>query len=124
MKYIRRFLYYLIYKREWKWLQKFINCLCDIEMKFRAYNRFNEYILHGFHDLGGIPHGMYCYDSGIVCPYWDYSRIAELVYGSQLYGYCYYLGESDYNWDTQLLWDQCKECGIDEIDEDDLRHEI
>ena len=85
-----------------------------------------------------IPSGMYCYtiENGKPkrCPYWGIDDVHKYV---NEYGYCSYLGKGD--WDineeqgvqtwtrgndnstfeipahempTSLLWDQCKECGI------------
>ena len=56
-----------------------------------------------------IPHGIYCYDVNGICPYWD----SDLSKGEQNYGYCHYLKSGD--WEDEgfsLLWDQVKECGI------------
>jgi len=78
-----------------------------------------------------IPPGTYCYvgidvdRSGdipklrtVTCPYW--SRCPEKP--SQLDGHCSYLNRSDDDEDIEgvgLLWDQVKECGIN----DDRRNE-
>lgn len=63
-----------------------------------------------------IPKGIYCYDKNGVCPYW--SRNPD--YPNQENGYCSYLMRGD--WEANhlsLLWDQVKECGInDDIDWD------
>lgn len=90
-------------------------------------------------DISIIPEGMYCYtgsgfEKGIykikLCPYWDAIKDVE----EQECGYCHYLEYGDtYLNDTTilcdektgekqtpdeigipggLLWDQCKECGI------------
>ena len=63
---------------------------------------------------------LYC--SG--CPYRDTSELAKIIFGYQLSGYCYYLGKGDFSFcrPTELLWDGCKECGINneiEIEEDE-----
>ncbi len=97
-----------------------------------------------------IPHGEYCYDqyvgevddSGIVhiklCPYWDWDNELD----NQNNGYCWFLENGDWNtnetaqltndkgevvcakdlpFPVGLLWDQCKECGINgSEDEEDL----
>jgi len=67
-----------------------------------------------------IPHGMYCYTrmgykNGVYkikpCPYWD------KVEGKpkQGDGYCHYLETGDWEeGNLSLLWDQVKECGINE----------
>lgn len=92
-------------------------------------------------DTSVIPQGVYCYtyleDGGYyVCPYWSKLKDGE----EQADGYCAYLGMSDIDIGkaafesdevvvsqegkelnkedvpdfifTGLLWDQCKECGI------------
>ena len=74
-----------------------------------------------------IPEGVYCYEilgpgssPGSLhvknCPYWDRDD-AQL---SQEDGYCHFLERSDWE-DTGMgmLWDQCKECGINNALEDD-----
>jgi len=64
-----------------------------------------------------IPKGICCYDKN-KCPFWS----MDLSRPSQENGYCYLIGRGD--WEigaTSLLWDQCKECGInDDLDEEDL----
>lgn len=54
------------------------------------------------------------------CPFQGHSKIASLIFGSQYSGYCYYLGKGDFSFirPTSLLWDGCKECGI-EFEEDE-----
>jgi hypothetical protein len=65
-----------------------------------------------------IPKGVYCYDKNGVCPYWD----KNLDKPEQHNGYCHYLKSGDWmdedigGWG--LLWDQCKECGINKDDEE------
>jgi hypothetical protein len=68
-----------------------------------------------------IPHGFHCYDSKGVCPYWSIDR-------SHLYqenGYCEFLERGDWmeGW-SSLLWDQCKECGINEYTEEEIKEAI
>jgi hypothetical protein len=72
-----------------------------------------------------IPPGLYCYHliSGpdekmcfktLVCPYWG----KRLDKPEQESGYCHFLGKGDWEKDgTFLLWDQCKECGINTCDD-------
>jgi len=75
-------------------------------------------------DISVIPAGAYCYrpvstdENGCLkislCPYWgrDDSRPAQES------GYCAYLGSGD--WESEgisLLWDQVKECGLNDDDE-------
>jgi len=61
-----------------------------------------------------IPFGLYCYDEKGICPYWDKNKNQEY----QFDGYCHFLKTGDWIDDnkggTWLLWDQCKECGINE----------
>ena len=82
-----------------------------------------------------IPFGRYCYDKNGVCPHW--STKPDLPEHEN--GFCAYLGKSDWDLNEEggetvvynmngkvigtepahsvpmsLLWDQCKECGINE----------
>jgi len=71
-----------------------------------------------------IPNGPYCYEfvktkfkffkqAISLCPFWDCDKSQEKMQN----GYCHYLKQGD--WDNQgfgLLWDQCKECGINQED--------
>ena len=80
-----------------------------------------------------IPTGCYCYGA-TTCPYWDFDSERNL----QKQGYCWFLEDGD--WITNetavlknlktgemenakdlpfpvgLLWDQCKECGINDYE--------
>ena len=60
-----------------------------------------------------VPKGYYCYDKKGYCPFWDIALKKE----EQSNGYCWLLSKGD--WETNsifnLLWDQCKECGINEL---------
>lgn len=95
-----------------------------------AINRANEQAVILNRDTRLIPHGSYCYTltSGLkvradgtpylesaTCPYWALDPTKP----PQQNGYCAFTRHGD--WDAQgvgLLWDQCKECGInDDIDE-------
>ena len=61
-----------------------------------------------------IPKGNYCYGK-TKCPFWD--AIEE--FPDQDNGYCHYLKSGD--WQGKgigLLWDQCKECGVNEYRSD------
>ena len=64
-----------------------------------------------------IPEGPYCYGPNGVCPFW--SRWED-QYPHQSNGYCSLLERGDWmdseNGGTSLLWDQCKECGINDTD--------
>lgn len=92
-----------------------------------------------------IPHGIYCYDSKGLCPYWNYKQIThdrkDEDYEPISIPYCSYLNEGDlfnltkeqfkellryFNctkeelWEKfplDLLWDQVKECGINDYEE-------
>jgi hypothetical protein len=59
-----------------------------------------------------IPIGIYCYDENGVCPYWSLKGYRN--------GYCKFLDIEDDQIDgLGLLWDQCKECGINMSYEDE-----
>ena len=66
-----------------------------------------------------VPHGYYCYDKRGTCPFW--SRFDD-IYPSQSNGYCSLMERGDWmavdSGGTSLLWDQCKECGINDRDDD------
>ena len=87
-----------------------------------------------------IPKGMYCYDQDGVCPYWSINKDLP----EQENGYCSFLDKSDYQrneelgeiqWQNgkgeitrisipheipmSLIWDQVKECGINDDDDED-----
>lgn len=61
-----------------------------------------------------IPAGCYCYDEKGKCPYFDSSS----KYNEQNDGFCWYLEKGDWmtreEGGTFLLFDQCKECGIND----------
>jgi len=92
-----------------------------------------------------IPKGIYCHESGSltkICPYWSIDNTKP----EQANGYCAYLEKGDWDFNIEaeivqidpktkeetifskkgevpdmpwsLLWDQCKECGINEEDDD------
>ena len=66
-------------------------------------------------DTSVIPIGLYCYDANGTCPYWSINPEKEY----QDNGHCKFLDIGD--WESQyggLLWDQCKECGINEDEPD------
>jgi hypothetical protein len=65
-----------------------------------------------------IPKGIYCYDENGVCPFWSIRKDQD----KQNNGYCSYLKCGDWeNRLTSLLWDQVKECGInDDMEEWDV----
>jgi len=58
-----------------------------------------------------IPKGIYCYDENGICPFWSIREDKEEMEN----GYCSYLECGDWeNRLTSLLWDQVKECGIND----------
>lgn len=93
-------------------------------------------------DRSKIPKGPYCYDKNGRCPYWR----TRNGYDEQENGYCEFLGYGDWEINETeeltiqyhkskkligvktvghkigipvgLLWDQCKECGINEEDDE------
>jgi len=95
--------------------------------------------MRAYRDLHGesvIPQGCYCYnnlrDSGRktgnnipifdvdVCPYWDIDEDQP----EQMNGYCWFMEYGD--WEDGgggLLWDSCKECGINDPDDLDCEEE-
>jgi len=66
-----------------------------------------------------IPTGMYCYTydqdgHSKLCPYWGIRDDKP----EQENGYCAFLGKGDWDFDQlSLIWDQVKECGINDEDE-------
>jgi len=62
-----------------------------------------------------IPQGNYCYGAKCKCPFWD---VLE-EFPHQDNGYCHYLKSGDFQHSgLGLLWDQCKECGVNEYRSD------
>lgn len=77
-------------------------------------------------DESKIPEGLYCYtykdDNQCNCPYWLKNKTKPVKQD----GYCSLLEYGDWFDDSlTLLWDQCKECGINlgefEMDERDVK---
>ena len=76
-------------------------------------------------DTSLIPKGMYCYVPVVPnflgigklvikkCPYWSLDEKHE----KQDNGYCAYLEKGDWELCGGLLWDACKECGINMEDD-------
>jgi hypothetical protein len=73
-------------------------------------------------DQSLIPDGIYCYgirnNQRYICPYWSIRKDKP----KQENGYCSFLDNGDWEYECSgLLWDQVKECGInEEISEEDL----
>ena len=64
-----------------------------------------------------IPEGIYCESGSYLCPFWECIPDRERMED----GYCHYLKKGDLEfWEEDgfdsLLWDQCKECGINDED--------
>jgi hypothetical protein len=57
-----------------------------------------------------IPEGMYCYNENGRCPFWW----KDIDKPEQENGYCLYMKKGDQDLGGGLLWDQCKECGVNE----------
>lgn len=98
--------------------------LCEAEMQLKAVfdKEFKDYLDTCNVGVGDtfksqamldIPkNSFYCSN----CPFSDRSKIASFIFGEQSSGYCYYLGKGDFTFinPTTILWDGCKECGINE----------
>ena len=127
LKTFQNFICYLIYHRNWTWLELIIEILCtfEINLKLIKDQDYREMVDYADYSLNGtsnadefIPKNtMYCED----CIYKSKSKIAEFFYGYQCSGYCYYLGKGDFSIinPTEILWDGCKECGKFEYDPDE-----
>lgn len=119
-------LLFSIYEKH-PFLEWFLCSLCEAEMQLKAVfdKEFRHYLdtadvcvcqggeLTKSQAILDIPEqSLYC--GG--CPFKDRSDIADLLFGEQSSGYCYYLGKGDFSFirPTDLLWDGCKECGINE----------
>ena len=87
-------------------------------------------------DKSLIPKGIYCYDENGICPYWKYLGLNESYLNNgekcefrdaceeecgtndnnscvSRIVRCEYLDYTDET-ENSLLWDQCKECGIND----------
>lgn len=122
------FIAFLTYDLGWKWLDYCISYLCDVEMGLDFDDDLKELVklakeIYSKAEVTEhiIPEKtFYCED----CPFQSRSKVANFFYGYQLSGYCYYLGKGDYSYEkpTDILWDGCKCCGINEdidIEEDE-----
>lgn len=117
---------WLIYDKEWIWVEFFISLLAqaEMELKFLLDKELQENLIGCNVSVNGkskaetlIPkRTLYCEG----CPYKSRSCVARFFYGYQSSGYCYYLGKGDFSFynATLILWDGCKECGIGEDDLD------
>lgn len=123
----------LIFDWNWRWLDWLIVQLCDIEVYLKlvkdeelfelvkAAHLDKAFPIDGVKPLAEkiIPEKTF-YCEG--CPFGVTSEIATFFYGEQSNGYCYYLNKGDFSLQnaTQILWDGCKECNINEdVDWDD-----
>lgn len=128
------FIFFLTNTLNWIWLDAFISAMCTLEVYLKLAKRkelLEELqvcdVCSGFDKeatyMQRIPeHDLYCG----TCPYWERSKLASLFYGHQLQGYCYFLNTGDFSFGhaTDLLWDGCKCCGINEdIDWEDETYE-
>lgn len=121
---------HLVYDCNWLWIDMIICLLSEFEVYLRVAKdkNFKDSLDTCNICSSGtisdaeltIPQNtIYCED----CGYWTKSKIAEFFYGSQMCGYCYYLGKGDFSFcnPTELLWDGCKEC---QVSTDILEEEI
>ena len=128
------FIYSLVEDHGWIWIDILIDALCHIEVNFKLAKdkEFMESIKTGDVSPGPehkslnqkrIPENeVYC--DG--CPFAVRSSIAKFFYGDQMHGYCYYLNNGDFCFGhpTDLLWDGCKCCGInDDIEIEEVNEE-
>ena len=126
-----------VFDDEWLWLEALIDILCQIEMYWYpiTHKEFKQE-LNCMNIMAIEPnapqqrsiaqqtipeHTFYCQG----CKYSSYSKIARFFYGTQCDGYCYYLGKGDFSFinSTDILWDGCKECGINEDIEEEYEIE-
>ena len=116
-----------VWEDDWVWLSFLISLLCEIEMALplvrnsKKYYKINSAGIVHVHPQGEtesyaqrvIPKNTFYCDG---CEFKRISKVALFFYGYQCCGYCYYLGKGDFSFfqPTDLLWDDCKECGINE----------
>jgi hypothetical protein len=85
----------------------------------KKYKNSHEQILRDLQKF--IPEGIYCYElkneKRVLCPFWSFKKNKH----HQENGFCSYLNKGDWQKNgTFLLWDACKECGInDDWEEED-----
>lgn len=122
---------YLTNDLGWYWLDVLIDTLCYFEVNLRLSKNkdLRDNLYTGSVCAPGgksfcqntIPQDLlYC--SG--CAFLTRSKIASLFYGRQMDGFCYYLNKGDFTFahPTDLLWDGCKCCGINEEEQDEQEH--
>jgi len=115
----------LVYDYDWVWLDWLIDILCYIEVETKLAKDSvlrNLLIASAYNPDDYIPKNTdYCED----CPFLTYSKIAEFFYGGQLAGYCYFMKSGDFSFSksTLNLWDGCKECCINDFEDDDYEDE-
>lgn len=127
---LQNFIFHLAHEKDWLWIDMLICLLAQFEVytKLLKNRKLKDELEtcdvcigknHATTATQSIPaNDLYCQG----CPYFTTSKIATLFFGSQCNGYCYYLDRGDFSFahPTELLWDGCKECGINtEIDYDD-----
>ena len=119
---------FLLYKCNFTFLELLISSLAEFEMNFNLFRNKELRELIDTCDFTNpedntliarkyIPKGtIYCYANNRKCPFHAISKIAGFFYGEQMEGYCYYLKNGDFVFSrpTLLLWDMCKECGLNE----------
>ena len=115
----------LIFEKNWSWLHWLISLLANIEVEFplifdeefrNETNHSDECIKLPDGTFGYIPSSKYIPKDTFYCEgciYAQKSKIAEFFLGKRYSGYCYYLGRGDFSFirPTELLWDDCKDCG-------------
>ena len=84
---------------------------CPISLKNKYAEIYLEAKKIAMLEKSAIPEGPYCYQSKQVCPYLGKNKKQQV----QQNGYCRLIRKMDWVDDT-LLWDQVKECGINNDD--------
>lgn len=110
-------LLYKIYSKS-DFLYWLLCSLCELEMQLSYFfDKEKREILDSL-DFQDIPTDMlYCQG----CAFADRSKLADFIFGNQESGYCWYLGKGDFSYHrpTLLLWDGCKECGVNDDPDDE-----
>ena len=129
MKYFRNLIGYLVYEKNWYLLELFISILAELEIGLRICFTKGKKNSIEMSDVVNSSTGK-SYAQEIIpentfycsnCPFWELSYVARFFYGNQTDGFCTYLGKGDFSFfsSTMLLWDGCKECGINEFSEEE-----